>query len=115
MWLSRFFPVILFFITLLEGAKSSPLLAERATPKCTARNIEIVRRTVNDEVYFCKWWLSEYVQSKRHIRTTETDRSTVAAQDHRSWSSPRQQSPSFAIVSSRTQRLCQNRSVPRLL
>ncbi|KAI5271701.1 hypothetical protein E4T47_05008 [Aureobasidium subglaciale] len=59
MWLSRFFPVILFFITLLEGAKSSPLLAERATPKCTARNIEIVRRTVNDEVYFCKWWLSD--------------------------------------------------------
>ncbi|KEQ95523.1 hypothetical protein AUEXF2481DRAFT_5123 [Aureobasidium subglaciale EXF-2481] len=59
MWLSRFFPVILFFINLLERVKSSPLLAERATPKCTARNIEIVRRTVDDEVYFCKWWLSD--------------------------------------------------------
>ncbi|CAD0087773.1 unnamed protein product, partial [Aureobasidium vineae] len=31
----------------------------RATSKCTARDIAIVRRTVSDEVYFCKWWLSD--------------------------------------------------------
>ncbi|CAD0058042.1 unnamed protein product [Aureobasidium pullulans] len=38
---------------------SSPLLDERAALKCTSRDIAIVRRTISDETYFCKWWLSD--------------------------------------------------------
>ncbi|THX72226.1 hypothetical protein D6D04_09198 [Aureobasidium pullulans] len=57
---SRFFPVLIFLLTLILGISASPVLTERATtPKCTANDIALVRRTVNDEVYFCKWWLSD--------------------------------------------------------
>ncbi|THW12638.1 hypothetical protein D6C84_06799 [Aureobasidium pullulans] len=57
---SRFFPVLIFLVTLILGISASPVLTERATtPKCTANDIALVRRTVNDEVYFCKWWLSD--------------------------------------------------------
>ncbi|THZ40618.1 hypothetical protein D6C87_06308 [Aureobasidium pullulans] len=57
---SRFFPVLIFLVTLVLGISASPVLTERATtPKCTANDIALVRRTVNDEVYFCKWWLSD--------------------------------------------------------
>ncbi|THX35290.1 hypothetical protein D6D12_00209 [Aureobasidium pullulans] len=57
---SRFFPVLIFLLTLILGISASPVLNERATtPKCTANDIALVRRTVNDEVYFCKWWLSD--------------------------------------------------------
>ncbi|CAD0101075.1 unnamed protein product, partial [Aureobasidium mustum] len=52
---------LLFFVTFLTlalGVLSSPLQA-RATSKCAARDIAIVRRTVNDENYFCRWWLSD--------------------------------------------------------
>ncbi|THY13207.1 hypothetical protein D6D01_08413 [Aureobasidium pullulans] len=38
---------------------SSPLLDERAALKCASRDIAIVRRTISDETYFCKWWLSD--------------------------------------------------------
>ncbi|CAC9885996.1 unnamed protein product [Aureobasidium pullulans] len=38
---------------------SSPLLDERAALKCTSRDIAIIRRTISDETYFCKWWLSD--------------------------------------------------------
>ncbi|THX93865.1 hypothetical protein D6D03_09899 [Aureobasidium pullulans] len=57
---SRFFPVLIFLLTLILGISASPVLTKRATtPKCTANDIALVRRTVNDEVYFCKWWLSD--------------------------------------------------------
>ncbi|KAI5197883.1 hypothetical protein E4T39_07082 [Aureobasidium subglaciale] len=73
MWLSRFFPVIVFFVTLLDGVKSSPLLTERAPPGCTARDIEIVRRTVSDELYFCKWYLSDGRTRSPFLEFTPTE------------------------------------------
>lgn len=58
---TRFFPVLIFLVTLILGTSASPVLTERVTTsKCTAKDIAVVRGTVNDEVYFCKWWLSEY-------------------------------------------------------
>ncbi|KAG9560431.1 hypothetical protein KCU71_g8781, partial [Aureobasidium melanogenum] len=57
MFIQRFLFLVTFY-TLALGVLSSPL-QERATSKCTARDIAIVRRTVSNEGYFCKWWLSD--------------------------------------------------------
>ncbi|KAI4850107.1 hypothetical protein E4T44_02939 [Aureobasidium sp. EXF-8845] len=48
---------LLFAVSLTVSA--SPLLDERANLQCSARNIAIIRRTVLDETYFCRWWLSD--------------------------------------------------------
>ncbi|KAH0367774.1 hypothetical protein KCU65_g4482, partial [Aureobasidium melanogenum] len=57
MFSQRFLFLVTLF-TLALGVLPSPL-QERATSKCTARDIAIVRRTVSDEGYFCEWWLSD--------------------------------------------------------
>ncbi|CAD0092917.1 unnamed protein product [Aureobasidium vineae] len=54
----RILSLVVFF-TFVLGIYSSPVLHERAISKCTPKDIAIVRRTVKDEAYFCKWWLSE--------------------------------------------------------
>ncbi|KAI4717795.1 hypothetical protein E4T48_05980 [Aureobasidium sp. EXF-10727] len=59
------------FFTLALGVFSSPLL-ERATSKCTDRDIAIVRRTVSDEVYFCKWWLSDIRTRSPFLEITQS-------------------------------------------
>ncbi|CAD0107588.1 unnamed protein product [Aureobasidium uvarum] len=46
-------------VTLINCSSASPLASTQANPKCSAGDIAVVRRTVNDETYFCKWWLSE--------------------------------------------------------
>ncbi|KAI4853252.1 hypothetical protein E4T44_00957 [Aureobasidium sp. EXF-8845] len=48
---------LLFAVSLTVSA--SPVLNERATLQCSARNIAIIRRTNLDETYFCRWWLSD--------------------------------------------------------
>ncbi|TIA56328.1 hypothetical protein D6C77_07009 [Aureobasidium pullulans] len=55
---SRILSVISFMVCVMS-VYSSPLLDERAALKCTSRDIAIVRRTISDETYFCKWWLSD--------------------------------------------------------
>jgi hypothetical protein len=39
---------------------SSTPIDERAIQRCTIRDLAIIRRTVIDPVYFCKWWQEEY-------------------------------------------------------
>ncbi|KAI5251243.1 hypothetical protein E4T42_04475 [Aureobasidium subglaciale] len=56
----RFISSIFLLLTCISHVSSSPLLDERATsPQCSITNIAIVRRTVLDESYFCRWWLSD--------------------------------------------------------
>ncbi|KAI4747395.1 hypothetical protein E4T50_02257 [Aureobasidium sp. EXF-12298] len=63
MFNQRFLFLVTFFVLAL-GVFSSPLQG-RATSKCTARDIAIVRRTVSDEIYFCEWWLSDTVSKPK--------------------------------------------------
>ncbi|KAI4719389.1 hypothetical protein E4T48_04312 [Aureobasidium sp. EXF-10727] len=46
----------LCFVLALALSVSSTPIEERATPRCTARDVAIVKRTVIDPVFFCKWW-----------------------------------------------------------
>ncbi|THZ80889.1 hypothetical protein D6C84_07066 [Aureobasidium pullulans] len=50
---------VISFMACVMSVYSSPLLDERAALKCASRDIAIVRRTISDETYFCKWWLSD--------------------------------------------------------
>ncbi|KAG9653707.1 hypothetical protein KCU95_g11661, partial [Aureobasidium melanogenum] len=50
---------VYLLFALILGVTSSPLLNERASQKCNARDVQIVKRTVIDPVYFCKWWNSD--------------------------------------------------------
>lgn len=56
---SRLLRAVYLLVALALTASASPVLNERATLPCSARNIAIVRRTVLDEAYFCKWWITE--------------------------------------------------------
>ncbi|KAI4726108.1 hypothetical protein E4T49_06131 [Aureobasidium sp. EXF-10728] len=53
------FSLAVSLVTLVTCASASPLASTQANTGCSARDIAIVRRTVSDETYFCKWWLSD--------------------------------------------------------
>ncbi|KAI4718235.1 hypothetical protein E4T48_05582 [Aureobasidium sp. EXF-10727] len=59
MYSSISFSLAVSLVTLVTCASASPLASTPAIPGCSARDIAIVRRTVSDETYFCKWWLSD--------------------------------------------------------
>ncbi|KAI4850993.1 hypothetical protein E4T44_02416 [Aureobasidium sp. EXF-8845] len=46
---------LLSILALVLTVSSIPI-EERATPRCIARDLAIVRRTVIDSVFFCRWW-----------------------------------------------------------
>ncbi|KAG9600519.1 hypothetical protein KCU86_g5543, partial [Aureobasidium melanogenum] len=50
---------VCLLFALILGVTSSPLLNERASQSCNARDVQIVKRTAIDPVYFCKWWISD--------------------------------------------------------
>ncbi|KAI4723023.1 hypothetical protein E4T48_00804 [Aureobasidium sp. EXF-10727] len=54
----RSFQTIFLLLVFILSAESSPVLNKRSS-QCSARDIAIVRRTILDETYFCKWWLSD--------------------------------------------------------
>ncbi|THX71325.1 hypothetical protein D6D05_08290, partial [Aureobasidium pullulans] len=56
---SRLFRAVCLLFAFALTVSASPVLNKPATLQCSARNIAIVRRTVLDEAYFCKWWLSD--------------------------------------------------------
>ncbi|THZ03617.1 hypothetical protein D6C93_02925 [Aureobasidium pullulans] len=69
---------VISFLTCVMSVYSSPLLDERAALKCASRDIAIVRRTISDETYFCKWWLSELVKTTtKHKRAEQTEQVTL--------------------------------------
>ncbi|KAG9946438.1 hypothetical protein KCU85_g6487, partial [Aureobasidium melanogenum] len=53
------FPLLLSLVSWSVRASASPVYDPSGHLICSATDIAIVRRTVNDEVYFCKWWLSD--------------------------------------------------------
>ncbi|THY81788.1 hypothetical protein D6C95_08976 [Aureobasidium pullulans] len=56
---SRLLRAVCLLFAFALTVSASPVLNKPATLQCSARNIAIVRRTVLDEAYFCKWWLSD--------------------------------------------------------
>ncbi|THY95467.1 hypothetical protein D6C92_04382 [Aureobasidium pullulans] len=63
---------VISFMTCVMSVYSSPLLDERAAVKCTSRDIAIIRRTISDETYFCKWWLFDVRTRSPFLEFTPT-------------------------------------------
>ncbi|CAD0092404.1 unnamed protein product [Aureobasidium mustum] len=60
--------VLCLSLGLLQVISASPLVAPQPAATCSARDLAIVRRTVSDPVYFCKWWQAEYELSLYHMK-----------------------------------------------
>lgn len=59
--LTRLGWTVCLLFALILGVASSPLLQERNSLKCRIDDMQIVKRTAIDPVYFCKWWNAESV------------------------------------------------------
>ncbi|CAD0098134.1 unnamed protein product, partial [Aureobasidium mustum] len=70
---------VLLLFALILGVNSSPLLNERASQKCNAKDVQIVKRTAMDPVYFCTWWNSEYAVSAQDLLSLNSARRVTAA------------------------------------
>ncbi|KAI5194203.1 hypothetical protein E4T39_08731 [Aureobasidium subglaciale] len=71
--------LLLFSVLALVWSVSSTPIEERTTSRCTARDLAIVRRTVIDPVFFCKWWQEDTRTRTPFLEFTVSQINTLCA------------------------------------